>query len=1193
MQKKYLSVALIFTVLLAMLPTLTLEVAEAKPTFTDMPDNWSKNALENAVRNGLLRGDQDKIMPDAPLTRAQMAAIVVRAFAAKEKGDISMYSDIRNDDWFAEDLARAFKMGIIQGYGNQMSPNDVITREQAFVVLARALKIKPAATTSKDFDDVDQLSGWAKEEVFAFVNSGHVQGSGGKLNPQAGISRAEFAQLIYNLIKQYINIPGVYTEVAPGNLMINAPNVTLKNVRVTGDLVIGDGVADGDVALDHVTIEGNLIVRGGGVDSVVVIGGGVNGKIVVAKVDGRIRVMSKDNADVAFVVVEDGLDDVIIEGKVGTLEIASSYLTVIVKNASVEKIEVKGAASGVEVAPDATIGSALLYVSATDTSINVEGKLSSIETRASGTGISGAGVVGSVITTDTADNTSVTTPNTIVSNRGASGVTAGGGVTVSANSTVTNNDSGEGIIQPPPDTGATSTMAQDNADIAAAVELIESVTYSAIQGDVNDPVNAKDEVEAVIQALDLNGSSFVVNTTDFTAAVEESVGHSPGTDGAYKFTVTVSKGLGAEQTTEELTMIITATPYDRTQDSADIAAAKVLIEISGFGATQSGVANEQEAKAKVELLLGALDLSGATASVETVSFTPAEAGTVPNEWGIDGLYKFRVEIGKGLGEPQTTEILEMLITATPYDNTQDNLDIGAAKAALEGGTLKPREGTDTGVVPMAEAVVAFLGVEVTMESSDNAQVNIDGTITYGESLVTGCVVLTLNKGLGDESTANVLVEVPAANRAPVGVEPVDSLGAVENAKFAIDLRTVFSDDYDDPEDLIYAVRSTIGASAASIGAGGWTLEYTPQGADIGEDTVKITVFATDTQNAVSNDITITLSVEPEFAGGTGTQGDPWQISTPMHLNNLRNRLGTSHKDKYYILNNDIDLAAFLSESGPEYNDGQGWRPIGGSTYNAEFRSHLDGNGKTISNLTINRGEQYVGLFGYTNGATVKDLTLDNVDVKGGMYTGSLCGHFYYESSMDNVTVNGTIQGAMYTGGIAGRLYSATIQNSSANVQIVSGSADIGGLVGYNGGIIEKCSAAGTVSGSGSNTGGFVGWNSGTINDSYSFVHVTVDEGGSSIGGFVGYFDGGSIKDCYSAGSCISVTHLSGGFVGGGSPSTTSCYYDATISERSDENAGSIPKTTSEMKEQSTFVDWDFVTVWDIDSSGNDGYPFLR
>lgn len=155
-----------------------------------------------------------------------------------------------------------------------MNPNDLITRQEVFVILARALKLQSEATVKTSFSDVNEISDWAKGEVYALANAGYVKGSNGKLNHRGLITRAEFAQVMSNIISQYISVAGTYTAAAAGSIMINVPGVTLKDLTVTGDLIIGDGVGGGFEAngiylwksagntVTYNTISGNAVGHG-------------------------------------------------------------------------------------------------------------------------------------------------------------------------------------------------------------------------------------------------------------------------------------------------------------------------------------------------------------------------------------------------------------------------------------------------------------------------------------------------------------------------------------------------------------------------------------------------------------------------------------------------------------------------------------------------------------------------------------------------------------------------------------------------------------------------------------------------------------------------------------------------------------------------------------------------------------------
>lgn len=252
---------------------LALQLPALAADYPDMPaeGSWSYEALTAAVDNGLLQGADGYLQPGGTLTRAQLATILVRAFGATETADAA-FTDVSDSNWFAADVAKAVAMGVLGGSDGQMRPNDALTRQETFVVLARALCL--ADGTAEDlsaFSDAAQVSGWAAPSVAAMVNAGYVSGSGGALNPQGTITRAEFAQVMYNIIGSYITEAGTYTTVADGTVLVRAAGATLQGFTVDGDLILGDGAAS--VTLDNVTVTGRVLVRGGDENAVQLVNG--------------------------------------------------------------------------------------------------------------------------------------------------------------------------------------------------------------------------------------------------------------------------------------------------------------------------------------------------------------------------------------------------------------------------------------------------------------------------------------------------------------------------------------------------------------------------------------------------------------------------------------------------------------------------------------------------------------------------------------------------------------------------------------------------------------------------------------------------------------------------------------------------------------------------------------------------------
>lgn len=228
--------------------------------FSDFPTDWSASAMTHAVQNGLLNGSDGKILPKGLLTRAQMATMVNRAFASSAKASLTGFTDMVPGVWHYDEMAKSVQMGAFQGADGKLNPNDPITREQAFAVLARAFGLADGKASSLDkFSDGAQVSSWARGAVAALVEQGYVTGADGALNPQSYITRAEFAQVMDALVAAYAD-QDLKDQTVEGNLILRT-NSTLENVTVKGDLILADGVSA--ATLKNVTVTGRLVVRGG------------------------------------------------------------------------------------------------------------------------------------------------------------------------------------------------------------------------------------------------------------------------------------------------------------------------------------------------------------------------------------------------------------------------------------------------------------------------------------------------------------------------------------------------------------------------------------------------------------------------------------------------------------------------------------------------------------------------------------------------------------------------------------------------------------------------------------------------------------------------------------------------------------------------------------------------------------------
>ena len=231
-------------------------------SFLDMPQDARKEALEAAVSNGLLNGyDVDggrEIRPDGKITRAEMGTILVRAMGAEKAEDISKFVDMDESQWHYDYMSKAVAMGAFKGDDqNKLNPQNNITFQEAFIVLTRIFDLEDRKSDKTDdpftgWNDANLVADWAKNEVGMLLKHGYWSTTDGYLRPTEYITRGEFAQVMHNLVKTYIDEDDVKIEdgtikyvdtFADGNIVVRTDDVTIRNFnQPENDIYIADGI---------------------------------------------------------------------------------------------------------------------------------------------------------------------------------------------------------------------------------------------------------------------------------------------------------------------------------------------------------------------------------------------------------------------------------------------------------------------------------------------------------------------------------------------------------------------------------------------------------------------------------------------------------------------------------------------------------------------------------------------------------------------------------------------------------------------------------------------------------------------------------------------------------------------------------------------------------------------------------------
>ncbi|SEB01190.1 Listeria/Bacterioides repeat-containing protein [Paenibacillus sp. 276b] len=178
-------------------------------TFADVEGHWSKQAVNDMASRMIIKGiDENHYNPNAVITRAEFAAIMVRALGLADNGSQTTFIDVKSSEWYAGAVAKAVEYGLIEGYQNQtFAPAQTISRQEALVIMSRAMKLTSIETEGADvesvlspFADQTAISSWAKSAVASAVNNGLVEGSEEGLMPTGKLTRAETAAIVQRLL---------------------------------------------------------------------------------------------------------------------------------------------------------------------------------------------------------------------------------------------------------------------------------------------------------------------------------------------------------------------------------------------------------------------------------------------------------------------------------------------------------------------------------------------------------------------------------------------------------------------------------------------------------------------------------------------------------------------------------------------------------------------------------------------------------------------------------------------------------------------------------------------------------------------------------------------------------------------------------------------------------------------------------
>ena len=286
---------------------------------TDISGHWAEKVITQWQEKGLISGYEDgTFKPDNRVTRAEFVIMLNKALGFTQKGNVT-FSDVSANAWYYDAVAIAVEAGYCAGYEDgTFKPNATITRAEAAVMIAKAKELTANTEAADKFTDASRIPVWAKGSVGAVSAAGFMTGrTDGTFDATNTITRAEAVSSLDRTMEKE------ETDEEAKDVVVTEDDTVIEGQTIEGNLIIDKAVGEGEVYVNDTTVKGDVIVRGGGDDSIYFDNVSVKGKVSVEKEN--VRLQLKGDTDISVIEVKEACN---IEGKdfTGTVDTISCLL---------------------------------------------------------------------------------------------------------------------------------------------------------------------------------------------------------------------------------------------------------------------------------------------------------------------------------------------------------------------------------------------------------------------------------------------------------------------------------------------------------------------------------------------------------------------------------------------------------------------------------------------------------------------------------------------------------------------------------------------------------------------------------------------------------------------------------------------------------------------------------------------------
>lgn len=366
---------------------------EPEPLFPDLAGHWAEAQMTRGAELGLLQGVNGKALPNNPVKRNEALIILNRVFGAAQAADISAMANVPANAWYAEDVAKAAYLGLVDA-DDSRNFDTAATRAEAFELLARAFVYSDVESDSDAlaaFSDTAAMTAAQRRAAKALIGAGVVQGNAdGTLDPAGKLTRAQFVTMLLRIVPNFPTEEDDLTALS-GGALLKAPDLDFTSVDPDGDRIFA--CATEKVAFSGVNATGRLVFKGAETLSIAAKNKSALALLALDTKGGAKAVLS-ENSTLGTLLLAGRGGEVSYKGAAETIEITASDRTIDLSGMEASRLVISGSGNTITLGGKAE--EVVIDPSAKGTKLTVNGKLGTLTVSAIGCTVDGKGKAASI-----------------------------------------------------------------------------------------------------------------------------------------------------------------------------------------------------------------------------------------------------------------------------------------------------------------------------------------------------------------------------------------------------------------------------------------------------------------------------------------------------------------------------------------------------------------------------------------------------------------------------------------------------------------------------------------------------------------------------------------------------------------------------------------------------------------------------